>query len=37
MSAEELDYFILHTGQYYSYQMDSIFFEQLELPVAGTT
>lgn len=27
-----LDYFILHTGQHYSYQMDSIFFEQLELP-----
>lgn len=29
-----LDYFILHTGQHYSYQMDSIFFEQLELPAA---
>lgn len=23
---------VLHTGQHYSYQMDSIFFEQLELP-----
>jgi len=29
-----LDYFILHTGQHYSYEMDSIFFEQLELPPA---
>ena len=29
-----LDYFVLHTGQHYSHQMDCIFFEQLELPVA---
>lgn len=27
-----LDYFILHTGQHYSYSMDHVFFEQLELP-----
>jgi len=27
-----LEYFVLHTGQHYSYQMDRIFFEQLELP-----
>jgi UDP-N-acetylglucosamine 2-epimerase (non-hydrolysing) len=27
-----LDYFILHTGQHYSYNMDAVFFEQLELP-----
>jgi UDP-N-acetylglucosamine 2-epimerase (non-hydrolysing) len=27
-----LDYFILHTGQHYSFDMDSIFFEELELP-----
>lgn len=27
-------YFILHTGQHYSYGMDRIFFEQLELPEA---
>ncbi len=27
-----LDYSIIHTGQHYSYQMDLIFFEQLELP-----
>ena len=26
------DYFILHTGQHYSYNMDRVFFEQLELP-----
>lgn len=30
----ELDYFILHTGQHYSYKMDRVFFEQLELPEA---
>lgn len=29
-----LDYFILHTGQHYSYNMDKVFFEQLELPEA---
>ena len=29
-----LDYFVLHTGQHYSYQMDNIFIEQLELPAA---
>jgi UDP-N-acetylglucosamine 2-epimerase (non-hydrolysing) len=29
---EQLDYFILHTGQHYSYNMDRVFFEQLELP-----
>ena len=28
------DYFILHTGQHYSYNLDKIFFEDLELPVA---
>ena len=27
-----LDSFVLHTGQHYSYNMDKIFFEQLELP-----
>ena len=26
------DYFILHTGQHYSYEMDKTFFEELELP-----
>jgi UDP-N-acetylglucosamine 2-epimerase (non-hydrolysing) len=29
-----LDYFILHTGQHYSYKLDRVFFEQLELPEA---
>ncbi len=29
-----LDFFILHTGQHYSYNMDRVFFEQLELPRA---
>ena len=28
-----LDYFILHTGQHYSFEMDKIFFSQLELPI----
>ena len=29
-----LAYFILHTGQHYSYNLDKIFFEELELPEA---
>lgn len=29
-----IDYYILHTGQHYSYEMDKIFFEQLNLPQA---
>lgn len=29
-----LDYFILHTGQHYTYNLDSIFFGDLELPAA---
>lgn len=28
------DFFILHTGQHYSYEMDAVFFEQLQLPKA---
>jgi UDP-N-acetylglucosamine 2-epimerase (non-hydrolysing) len=27
-----LDYFILHSGQHYSYNLDKVFFEQLGLP-----
>ena len=27
-----LDYFILHSGQHYSFEMDRVFFEELELP-----
>ncbi|MCK4257143.1 UDP-N-acetylglucosamine 2-epimerase, partial [candidate division WOR-3 bacterium] len=26
------DFFIIHTGQHYSYDMDKIFFDELELP-----
>ena len=29
-----LEHFVLHTGQHYSYEMDRVFFEQLELPPA---
>jgi UDP-N-acetylglucosamine 2-epimerase (non-hydrolysing) len=29
----EENYFILHTGQHYSYNMDRVFFEQLKLPL----
>lgn len=29
-----LNYFILHTGQHHSYNMDKVFFKQLELPEA---
>ena len=31
---QKLNYFILHTGQHYSQNMDSVFFDQLELPGA---
>ncbi|MGE5575201.1 MAG: non-hydrolyzing UDP-N-acetylglucosamine 2-epimerase [Ignavibacteria bacterium] len=31
---KSLNYFILHTGQHYSYNMDKVFFEQLDLPDA---
>jgi len=34
MERRGLDYFILHTGQHYSYNMDRVFFEQLGLPEA---
>lgn len=29
-----IEYFILHTGQHYSYNLDKVFFEQLKLPQA---
>lgn len=29
-----VDYFVIHTGQHYSYNMDKVFFEQLNLPEA---
>jgi UDP-N-acetylglucosamine 2-epimerase (non-hydrolysing) len=28
----EIDFFVLHTGQHYSYNMDQVFFDQLDLP-----
>ena len=32
LDKEGLDYFILHTGQHYDYEMDKEFFEELNLP-----
>ena len=32
LESRKKDYFIVHTGQHYSYNLDRIFFEQLELP-----
>lgn len=29
-----LDHYVIHTGQHYSYEMDGLFFEELELPSA---
>ncbi len=29
-----LDYYILHTGQHYSFEMDCVFFDDLNLPAA---
>jgi UDP-N-acetylglucosamine 2-epimerase (non-hydrolysing) len=29
------DWFVLHTGQHYSYGMDRVFFEEMELPDVG--
>ncbi len=34
LESQELDYFILHSGQHYSYNLDKVFFEQLGLPKA---
>ena len=34
LKAKSLDFFILHTGQHYSYEMERIFFQELELPDA---
>ena len=33
LEKRKIDYFILHTGQHYSYEMDKIFFEELNLPL----
>jgi len=32
LEKRNIDYFILHTGQHYSYHLDRVFFEQLRLP-----
>lgn len=32
-----IDYFIIHTGQHYSYNMDKLFYEQLSLPTPDYT
>ena len=32
LEKRELDYFVLHTGQHYSYEMDRVFFDELSLP-----
>ena len=32
---QNLEYFMLHTGQHYSYELDKVFFEDLELPEAN--
>jgi UDP-N-acetylglucosamine 2-epimerase (non-hydrolysing) len=29
---DRADFFLLHTGQHYTYQMDKVFFDQLQLP-----
>jgi len=34
LEKRQQNYFILHTGQHYSYNLDRIFFEQLKLPQA---
>src|SRR5258708_3463406 len=32
LDRQRKEYFILHTGQHYSHEMDRVFFEQLDLP-----
>jgi UDP-N-acetylglucosamine 2-epimerase (non-hydrolysing) len=32
LQEKRADFFTLHTGQHYSYQLDKVFFEQLEIP-----
>ncbi len=34
LAVRQADYFILHTGQHYSYNLDKVFFEQLKFPQA---
>lgn len=37
LEKRHIDYFIIHTGQHYSYNMDRKFFEELELPTPKYT
>jgi UDP-N-acetylglucosamine 2-epimerase (non-hydrolysing) len=32
LEKNKMDYFVVHTGQHYSYELDKIFFEELNLP-----
>src|SRR5437870_1436248 len=32
MQASEMDFFVLHTGQHYSFNMDRVFFDELHIP-----
>jgi UDP-N-acetylglucosamine 2-epimerase (non-hydrolysing) len=32
LEKQQLNYFIIHSGQHYSYNMDKVFFEQLKIP-----
>jgi len=32
LASKRVDYFIIHTGQHYSYNLDEVFFEQLQIP-----
>jgi len=34
LESREIDFFILHTGQHYSYNLDKVFIQQLNLPEA---
>jgi UDP-N-acetylglucosamine 2-epimerase (non-hydrolysing) len=34
LDQRKVDFFILHTGQHYSYNLDAVFFNQLQLPAA---
>ena len=34
LESRNVNFFILHTGQHYSYELDRVFFEQLRLPKA---
>ena len=35
LQTREIDFFILHTGQHYSYNLDKVFIQQLNLPEAS--